>query len=72
MFIRMSGGWREPVITIISNKMNQDMVDLIISRTQLVGKRHTLMKGLRYIPDDRGIFYFSDRYDMNYTHLWEE
>ena len=48
------------------------MVDLIISRTQVVGKRHTLMKGLRYIPDDRGIFYFSDRYDMNYTHLWEE
>ena len=48
------------------------MVDLIISRTQVVGKRYTSLKGLRYIPDDRGIFYFTDRYDMNYTHLWEE
>ena len=67
----MSGAWRVPVITIISNKMTQDMVDLIISRTQLVGRRYTSYYGVRYIPDDRGIFYFSDRYDMNYTHLWD-
>ena len=64
-------GWREPVIRIISTKMSKEDVDLITLRWHKnVPGRGGFIKRVRYIIDDRGIFYWSDRYDKNYTHLF--
>jgi len=66
------GGYRTPVITIISNTMDLQSVLTITERATANKQQCIHIKKVRYKLDDRGIFYFSDRYDKNYTHLWEE
>tara|TARA_R110000764_G_scaffold169898_2_gene257012 strand:- start:1390 stop:1635 length:246 start_codon:yes stop_codon:yes gene_type:complete len=68
------GAWRPPIITIISNNMDKSDVDLIISRINNCKNKKNKggqFKRKRYLSDDYGLFYWSDRYDKNYTHLWD-
>jgi hypothetical protein len=66
------GGYRTPVITIISNKMDPEDVFTITERATASKQQCTHIRMVRYKIDYMGIFYFSQRYDKNYTHLWEE
>ena len=63
-------GWRTAVITIVSTTSPQELIDVIKSRTKDPQKGANY-KNMRYIMDKYGVFYWSDRYDKNYIHIWE-
>ena len=52
--------------------MDTKIVDLILSRIKNGKMEGTgIYKYKRYRNDEVGLFYFSNRYDKNYTHLWD-
>ena len=50
--------------------MDELIVELIVSRINSKNKGFGYYKYKRYLNDEVGLFYFSNRYDKNYTHLW--
>lgn len=52
--------------------MDFQSVFTITERATVSKQLCAIIKKVRYKLDDMGIFYFTDRYDKNYTHLWDE